>query len=82
MKKGILWVYHKVRNTDMYGKQISLSYKGEEKLRTFYGGVISIMIMIALLINFCTSMYTLINRNNNKTDTKTIFKHTFDDTTK
>ena len=66
----------------MYGKQITLTYKGEEKLRTFYGGVVSLIIMIALLINFCTNMHTLIKRNNNRTDTKTIVKNTFGDTTK
>ena len=82
MKKGILWMYHKVRNTDIYGKQITLTYKGEDKLRTFYGGILSIVIITALFISFCTNMYTLVNRNNSKTYTKTVFRDSFNDTSK
>ena len=66
----------------MYGKQITLTYKGEEKLRTFYGGIVSIIIMSALMVNFWASMYSLINRSNSTTYTKTVFRDSFNDTTK
>ena len=82
MKNAILWTYRRVKDADMYSKQITLTYKGEDKLKTFYGGIISIIIMIALLINFCSSMYTLINRNDSKTYTKTVYRDTFKDTNK
>ena len=82
MKYTMGWVYNGVKKNDMYGKDITLTFKGENRLRTFWGGFVSLLIMIALLINFCASMYTLINRNDSQFYTKTIFKDSFDDTKK
>ena len=83
MYKNVLNFYNLMnRNNDAYGKQITLTYKGEDTLKTFYGGSVSLLIMTALFVNFCTSMYTLINRNNSKTYTKTVFRDSFNDTSK
>ena len=82
MKNLLLWIHHKIRNNDMYGKQITFTYKGEEKLKTFAGGILTMLISIALTVTFCTSMYTLINRNNSRTYTKTVLKDGFNETTK
>ena len=70
-------MYRKVRSKDMYGRSVNLTYRGQDKLRTIIGGAVSIWIMIALLINLSTGLYTLINRNDTRSYTKTIFKHSF-----
>ena len=71
-----------VKNKDIYGKKITFTYKGEGTLKTFWGGIMSLAIMAALLISFCTNMYTVVNRNNSQTYTKTVYKDNYDDTYK
>ena len=77
MKSLVLWIYTKVQNKDMYARTVNLTYKGQDTIRTFISGLVSLWIMIALLVNFSTSLYTLINRNDTRSYTKTIFKHSF-----
>ena len=82
MKTATLWIHKLIKNKDMYGKQITFTYKGEETLKTFWGGILSLVIMTVLLISFCTNMYTLINRNDSQTYTKTVYKDNFDNSDK
>ena len=66
----------------MYGKQITFTYKGEEKLKTFWGGILSMGIMIILINSFLANIYLLINRSDSQTSIKTFYKNNFDDSTK
>ena len=66
----------------MYGKQISFTYKGEEKLKTIWGGILSMGIMIILINSCLANIYLLINRSDSQTSIKTFYKNNFDDSTK
>ena len=43
---------NKVRQSDLFGVPVNLTYKGEESFRTFMGGLISILFVIASIIYF------------------------------
>ena len=77
MKSAAKWIYKKITYNDMYAKSITFSFKGKSKLRTFWGGIISSAIALALLVNFCSSLYILVNRKDTKTSTKTVFQNNF-----
>ena len=71
------WLKSSVKSRDMFSKQISFTYEGEEGYSTLIGGIISIIIM-GLLIGFgIIKFITMIERN----DSNTSFNKTVNDVT-
>ena len=53
-----------IRNVDIYGKPVQLSYKGKEKYKTSLGGFFSILILLLLLSIFLYKLQLMILRKN------------------
>ena len=58
-----------IKNRDMYAKQITFTYKGEESFKTFFGGAISLLITAIVIIFGVQRFIVMINR----TDASTTF---------
>ena len=58
------WMGRRVTNRDMFSKQITMTYKGQDSYRTFLGGcfsVLSIIIMAIFSISWITMMISKTN---------------------
>ena len=38
-----------IKSLDLFGTQVSLTYHGENKIKTCFGGIISIILLIAIV---------------------------------
>ena len=63
----ILWIRKTIKSRDIFSKQISLTYQGEDSYSTLIGGVISIAISCVLISYGVIRFMTMINRGNSST---------------
>ena len=66
--KAVKKVKTLLKTIDIFAKPILLTYKGQEKFRTSFGGGLSICVIILIVSLFGYNLRDLINRN--KTDVK------------
>lgn len=48
-----------LRRRDMFGKPVSLNYKGEEKFKTVLGGLLSILVVFIMIVFALDRLYIL-----------------------
>jgi hypothetical protein len=60
-KKKNYWSF--LKNLDIYAKPISMTYKGNEKFRSKFGGLISLMILLVIIFIFSYKMSEMIRRS-------------------
>ena len=60
-KKKSYWRF--LKNLDIYAKPISMTYKGNEKFRSKFGGLISSMILLVIIFIFSYKMSEMIRRS-------------------
>ena len=56
------WLGNRVRATDMFGKQVSLTFHGSEKFKTHFGGVLTLTAILNILIYTLILFVDLVNR--------------------
>ena len=71
-----------IKSGDLYGKQITMTYKGDDSFKTTYGGIISLFIKIILLIQAGVLFAVIINKGDTKKDLNTTVKDISNDKTK
>ncbi|CAI2361053.1 unnamed protein product [Moneuplotes crassus] len=49
MKKVLVWIRNSVKETDMFPQPISLTFKGKQNFKSLYGGIVSTLIIMALV---------------------------------
>ena len=49
IKRGALWVKEKIKGTDRFAIPISLNFNGQSSFKTGIGGIVSAIILLALL---------------------------------
>ena len=71
-----------IRSGDLYGKQITMTYKGEDSFKTTYGGIISLFIKLILFTYAGVLFAVIINRGDTKKTLNTTVKDITNDPTK
>ena len=56
--------YDKIKDQDIFEKFITLTYNGEESFKSFFGGLVSSLIKLGILIQFAQLAITVFTRNN------------------
>ena len=56
------WIESIVKSQDMYSKPISFTFENKSRFSTFFGGTISLIILMAALIFGWLKFYTMITR--------------------
>ena len=68
------------KQIDLYGKNISLSFEGEEKFKTYIGAVTSFFIGTTMIIYFVYLFIVLISKSNSSVSKTTLRKELSQDT--
>ena len=55
-----------IQRNDLYGKQVKLTYNGEESYNTIFGGILSLSIKLILFAYAWILIGVVINRNDTK----------------
>ena len=55
-----------IQRNDLYGKQVKLTYNGEESYNTTFGGILSLSIKLILFAYAWILIGVVINRNDTK----------------
>ena len=77
----VAWVKKKIKNHDLYAKPITLKFKGNSYLSTPYGGLMSLMIKLVIIIRACFLTKIIFDKGNtNKSAYKTVRDLSFDTT--
>ena len=63
-----------VKNFDIYAKPITMTYRGKEKFRSKFGGIISLIILMAIILIFSYKMREMINRSKSQVKKNTLIK--------
>ena len=64
---GILfWLKRKIEGHDLYGKPITLYYKGNKKLNSAYGGLVSVLIKVLIIVFACLLTRVIFARSGTK----------------
>ena len=77
-----IWLKNKIKGHDLYAKPITMFYKGDQKLKSAYGGFISVLIKILILIFACLLTRVIFNRSATKKIANQIVYDLISDTTK
>ena len=56
--------YDKIKDQDIFEKFITFTYNGEESFKSFFGGLVSCLIKLGILIQFVQLAITVFTRNN------------------
>lgn len=81
IKTMLAYCFSFVKQKDLYGKKISITYKGEEEFKTFCGGVISLIIKTILFIYACTLINTVLTHGDTKKSLSKVSKDISTDNT-
>ena len=76
------YIAETIKSADLYGKQITMTYKGEDSFKTTYGGVISLFIKLILFTYAGVLFAVIINRGDTKKTLNTTVKDITNDPTK
>ena len=82
MKKILSWGKGFIVDNDIFGIDIKLTYKGKNSFQSFYGGIVSIVLKLAIILSFILLSVIIFAYGNTKVSTKTVVKDLLDDTTK
>ena len=64
---GVLsYLLHKLKSQDLYAKSVNLTFDGKDKLQTTYGGFISLMIKISIIVNAIILIIVIFKKNDTK----------------
>ena len=69
-KKKKFWGF--LKNLDIYAKPITMTYKGNEKFRSKFGGFISLMILLFIVFIFSYKMSQMIKRSKTQVKKNTL----------
>ena len=69
-KKRKFWGF--LKNLDIYAKPITMTYKGNEKFRSKFGGFISMMILLVITFIFSYKMSEMIKRSKTQVKKNTL----------
>lgn len=61
-----------LKNLDIYAKPITMTYKGKEKFRSKFGGFISMMILLFIVILFGYKLREMVNRTKSQVKKNTL----------
>ena len=79
-KAMLRWMSNYVKSFDVYGKTFTFTYKGEDQLRTFWGGWVSFVIVLTLFLNSISLFIVMITRDDSSIYSSTIFNDLSRDT--
>ena len=65
-----------LKTVDIFAKPIQLTYKGQDKFRTSFGGVLSVGVIILIVSLFAYNLRDLINRNRTEVKKNTLVTST------
>ncbi|TNV81000.1 hypothetical protein FGO68_gene16062 [Halteria grandinella] len=68
------WINRRLESIDRYGHPVSLTYKGDQKYKSSFGGMISLIGILSILVYFGLEMAAVFNRSNSKIETITVKK--------
>lgn len=51
---------HWLENLDLYGRPVTLSFRGKDKFRTLFGGIVSVLLLCALMSVFLYKLNNMI----------------------
>ena len=74
-KKIVNYVFAKVKEYDMYGKEINFTYKGDQTYNTFVGGLTSISIFVMSFIYAYLLFNIMISNSNSAKSTNKLVKN-------
>ena len=60
------WASNKVKSHDLYAKPVTFMYDGESKIRSTYGGLVSLMIKLVVVIGACLLTRVIFRKSNTK----------------
>lgn len=61
-----------LRNFDVYGKPVTMTYRGKDKFQTTCGGVISLIVLLFILSVFSYKLRDLVLRNHTQVKKNTL----------
>ena len=61
-----------LKNFDQYGEPINLTYKGNSKYNTHFGGIISLFVTVVLLLYSVFNLYRVVNFLGTETNTDVV----------
>ena len=68
-----------LRDQDMYGHQINLTYKNSSTFKSTFGGISTLIMRIAILAYLVSQLIQVINKNSTLTTTEKIRNLIIDD---
>ena len=71
------WTKTHTKASDIFGVPISLKYKGETSYKTYFGGIVSILIFIAGVSAFLVFMTQLLTRSRITIETNTLINSVY-----
>lgn len=71
-KLGGNWGY--LKNFDIYAKPITMTYRGKEKFRSGFGGLVSICILVYIVVIFSFKLRDMVNRSQTQVKKNTLIK--------
>jgi len=63
-----------LKNLDIYAKPITMTYRGKEKFRSRFGGIISLIILMVITFIFAYKMKEMVNRTKSQVKKNTLIK--------
>ena len=63
-----------LKNFDIYAKPITMTYRGKEKFRSMFGGIISVIILMVIVFIFSYKMKEMVNRTKTQVKKNTLIK--------
>ena len=58
------WIKETIKNRDIFEKSISLTYKGNHSFKTLFGGIVSTIILILMILYGIMLFIQMVNRDN------------------
>ena len=75
LNRVVAYSHSKVKNCDLFPQNILLTYKGNDKFTTFFGGVVSILIMALLFVYGVSLFIIMINRADSSKSKSTEYRN-------
>ena len=76
------WVHNRIKDNDLYAKSVTLTFKGKTTFSTSYGGVISCLIKLTIIIIAIIRVSIIFNRSDTSKSINKVVKDIVHDDTK
>ena len=63
-----------LKNLDIYAKPITMTYRGKDKFRSIFGGIISAIILMVIIFIFSYKMKEMVDRTKSQVKKNTLIK--------